>query len=399
MHTHPLKILLFDGTFRTTSFINRLAQGLSQRHKVIIAGFNEDLSQKIPGVCYIGLGDNTYLLKFIRAGSMLAFKVLFRYGDLLQLFRLMWLFLKRDRKAIQKHNLHNLLKLEKPDIIHLQWISNIPWFEDVIRQQQHKIILSQRGFHINVRPFVNHDYKAYLQEWFPQLNGFHSVSEAISQKSNAIWNATGKKNVVIYSGLNLDNFAFTETYSKPSGKLELLSVGRNHWKKGYKYALLSCKLLKDKGVSFNYTLLGITESEELLYLRQELGLAANVVFVPTVPVTEVYEKMSRSSILLVPSLEEGVPNVAIEAMALGLPVISTRCGGINELIEEGTNGWLTDVADPEGMARAVLDFAGKQQNIIAKMRIEARKKVEVQHTEERMITQMEAFYKKIHETA
>jgi colanic acid/amylovoran biosynthesis glycosyltransferase len=397
MKPKPLKILLFDGTFRTTTFINRLAAGLAKNNEVLIAGFNESLSEKVAEVRYIGLGDNTHLWKFIRASAVLALKTLWRFGDVAQGFRFLKLLLQRKRFALQKENLHKLLRLEQPDIIHLQWVANIPLFEEVISSKKHTVILSQRGFHINVRPFVNEENKVYLQECFPKLSGFHSVCKAIAEKSNTIWNGPDKKNVVVYSGINLDDFPFNETYRKPSGELHLLSVGRNHWKKGYKYAIIACKLLKNQGVSFQYTLLGVEENEELLYLREELGLKAQVHFIARVPPKGVRRHMQQSHLLLLPSLEEGIANVAIEAMALGLPVISSRCGGMEELIDDEITGWLTDIADPEAMARAVLAFTDKQQNVIAQLRIKARKKIEAQHTEAGMIANMEAFYHQLHE--
>ena len=50
--------------------------------------------------------------------------------------------------------------------------------------------------------------------------------------------------------------------------------------------------------------------------------------------------MQMADVLLITSIEEGLPNVAVEAMALGLPVVSTTCGGMEELITNGTEGWL-----------------------------------------------------------
>lgn len=50
-----LKILIFDGSFKTTAFINRLAAGLAKRHQVYIAGFNEELPRPVTGVTYVPL--------------------------------------------------------------------------------------------------------------------------------------------------------------------------------------------------------------------------------------------------------------------------------------------------------------------------------------------------------
>ncbi|XLS28479.1 glycosyltransferase family 4 protein [Flavobacteriaceae bacterium M23B6Z8] len=397
MNRSRLRILIFDGTFRTTAFINRLAEGLAQKHQVYIAGFNESLTQKIPGVHYAGLGDNQHFLKFLRAGLSLTVKTLVRFGDVAQCFRFVKLLLQRKRSQLQRENLHKLLRLEKPDVIHLQWVSNLPVFEEVLRHQKYPVILSQRGFHINVRPFVDASNRSYLEKWFPKLSGFHSVSRAISIKSDTIWESPDKIDAVVYSGLELQNFSFKESYTKPAGSLQLLSVGRNHWKKGYKYALLACKLLKIQNIPFQYTLLGVHQNEELLYLRKELELEEEVQFTSKVPQAQVYKQMQSSDLLLLPSLEEGIANVVIEAMALGLPVVSTRCGGMEELIDNRETGLLCDIADPEGMAAAIIHFTKQQENVIAQMRIKARKKVEEQHTAAKMIAEMEALYYKVHE--
>ena len=59
-----LKIIIFDGSFKTTPFINRLLKGLVLNHQVYILGFNEKLTKPINGVNYVSLGSNQSKLKF-----------------------------------------------------------------------------------------------------------------------------------------------------------------------------------------------------------------------------------------------------------------------------------------------------------------------------------------------
>ena len=113
------------------------------------------------------------------------------------------------------------------------------------------------------------------------------------------------------------------------------------------------------------------------------------------PQKEVFRMMGEASLLLMPSLEEGIPNVVVEAMAIGLPVVSTDCGGIPELIANGVNGWVVPTRNPEAMAVAVMNFRELSLEKIEAVRLAARKKVERQHNEERMIEGMERLYNEV----
>jgi len=67
---------------------------------------------------------------------------------------------------------------------------------------------------------------------------------------------------------------------------------------------------------------------------------------------EPYELLSALDIFVLPSSEEGMGSVLIEAMNSSLPIVATRAGGIIDVIEDGANGLLVDVKDPEGLAAA-----------------------------------------------
>ncbi len=384
----PLKIIIFDGSFKTTIFIKRLAKGLAVDHEVYILGFNEKVSQKLKKVNYIPLGSNQNVWRFIMTslGNAIQTPSVF-IPALINLVR-------GNRQKLQQHNLRCALDKIKPDIIHLQWSSVIPWFEDELRLQNIPIILSQRGFHINVRPFVDEENFAYLKKWYPKITGFHSVSKAIAVNGDKIWNGSGKIDKVVYTGLPLKEFPFSEKYNR-SKPLQLLSVGRAHWVKGYDYALQSCRILKERNISFHYTIIGGAGEEELQFLVADQGLEDCVSLEHRLSQEEVYSRMRKASLLLMPSMEEGLPNVVVEAMALGLPVLSTDCGGVSELIDDGVEGWIVPIRNPEALAEAVMAFSELAVEEIDAVRVAARKKVELQHNEERMIREMEALYKEV----
>ncbi len=63
--------------------------------------------------------------------------------------------------------------------------------------------------------------------------------------------------------------------------------------------------------------------------------------------------MNASDVLCLPSVNEGLPNVGLEAMACGLPVVASQVGGVPEIVREGVNGFLVAPSDPQALAEAL----------------------------------------------
>ena len=385
-----MRIAIFDGSFETTAFIRRLIRGLVQAgHEVYVLGFNEKLKDAIPNVHYVPLGSNQNKVKFLRTSFLYAIKS----RNFLSVFKHL---LNGGKKQVQQFNLSYVLETIQPYVIHLQWVSNIKLFQDLLPDKRYKFVLSQRGYQTNVRPFVDVDNFKYLQQWLPFFSGFHSVSQAISNKGNKIYHSKNKLDQVVYTGLNLEDFPFQEQIPN-NEKLQLLSVGRPHWKKGYDIAIKALALLKEKQIPFDYKIIGASQDEELLFLMHELDIQNDVELLPKMPQKAVLEEMKAADIFLLPSLEEGIANVAVEAMALGTPVLSTNCGGMEELIIHNKEGWIVPIYSVEEMANQILEFSQMDVNEICKVKESARLKVKKQHTEEQMVEGMIKLYSSVAE--
>ena len=385
-----LHIVIFDGSFKTTPFINRLAQGLSTKHAVYIMGFNETLSHKIEKITYVSLGSNDSKFRF----ALTSLLWIFKSGKINLLIPTLKNLVNGKRSILQNQNLKLALKKINPNIIHLQWPAVISNFEEVLLQQTYPVVLSQRGYHSNIRPFVNAANYEYLKKWYPKMAGFHSVSKAISKEGDKIYKSSNKIDEVVYTGIDLKEFAEPESFSV-NGIIKLLSVGRPHWIKGYRYALLACYLLKEKNIPFHYTIIGGFGNEELVFLIDDLGLNSEVTLAKKMQQVEVFHNMKKSNLLLLPSVKEGIANVVVEAMALGLPIVSTNCGGMQEVIENEKLGWKVPLRNPEALADAILAFMTKTRTTIEDIRLKAREKVEKQHNEVKMVDDMEVLYKMV----
>ena len=385
-----MKIVIFDGTFKTTTFINRLIEGLANEHEVFVLGFNETIKSKIIGVHYVGLGPNTSKLIFIlRSAKLRAFNFIKQFKLFLQL-------LKGLKSEISQENFQIAINKIQPDILHFQWVSLLVYLEFLKLPKHTKTILSQRGFHINVRPFVNSDNMLFLKVTFQKLDGFHSVSKAIQKKSNEIYASPLKIDHVVYSGFNLDSFRHKTSWNIPRN-LKILSIGRDHWIKDYRSAILAMSILKEKQISFHYTIVGVHNPEELLFLVNDMNLKDSVTFLNSIPQEEVYEKMLESDLFLLPSVEEGIANVCVEAMLSKLPVLSTDCGGMSELIVDNETGFLVPTRNPKALADKISIFSKLQEIDILQLVNAAYIKATTQHTRKQMVDGMISLYKKVYE--
>lgn len=95
------------------------------------------------------------------------------------------------------------------------------------------------------------------------------------------------------------------------------------------------------------------ERSELQAFADRLPESRTVSWLGEVPPDRVSRLLSTHDVLVLASRSEGRPNVVIEALAAGMPVISTRLPGIDGLVEDGVTGWLVDVEDSPGMALAI----------------------------------------------
>ena len=111
------------------------------------------------------------------------------------------------------------------------------------------------------------------------------------------------------------------------------------------------KELKEKGVEFEWLIVGDgPQAEEITYHINALELTENVVLLGKKSRNEILELYNKVDVFLLPSLYEGIANVSLEAMAMELPVVSTKSGGMEEVILHGENGLLCDIYSPADIA-------------------------------------------------
>ena len=161
----------------------------------------------------------------------------------------------------------------------------------------------------------------------------------------------------------------------PQGRFNILAAGKFKYQKGFDLLLRSMHYLKDD--RSHLTILGHgPEMGNLIRFAQHLDIEKQVTFAGSVE--NPYPYMEQTDVFALSSRFEGFPNVVLEAMSLGKPVVAFQCpGGINEIIKDGINGWKIDVGDTEAFAKALQKAEQTQWNSkVIKGQIEKRYSVE-----------------------
>ena len=171
---------------------------------------------------------------------------------------------------------------------------------------------------------------------------------------------------LVYHGTDLSAFSAyleevesTLPQSNSHGPV-ILSVGRLVPKKGMNNLLAACALLRDRGLAFQCRIVGTGPLKDGLQKQiDDLDLDHMVKLVGAKTHDELVAYYGQATVFaLLPQVEEngdrdGIPNVLVEAMAAGLPIVSTSVSGIPELIEHGRTGFLVQPSDPAAAAAAL----------------------------------------------
>lgn len=177
-----------------------------------------------------------------------------------------------------------------------------------------------------------------------------------------------EKILVHYSGIAVDKFEYRERIAH-DGLIRLLFVGRFTEKKGAEFALRSFAEARKKFKDIELTMIGDgPEINKLRELIKNMDMNTQIHLLGPQSHDEVIAEMMRSHILLVPSKtanngdKEGIPNVLMEGMATGMPVLSTIHAGIPELVEHGISGYLVPEGDQVSLTQGLIDLIDAQDS-------------------------------------
>ena len=391
-----MKIGIYSGTIPPPIFIENLVNGLADiGNKVFIYGkpgegyyqsSNSSIIQRKIPVTKFGVIPY-FIFSLIRL-IIIKPHICLTLVNMIRQHSTNWIqFLKRSCRVLPPF-------IDNLDIFHIQWAKTLVQYPEFIEKIKCPVVLSLRGTHINVSPLSDEQLALSYKKYFPQIHGFHAVSQSISKEVEK-YGADIKKITVIKPAVEekLLNYKADRTKNLDSNTLHIISVGRCHWIKGYTFALDAMSILRKEKVDFHYTIIASgRDQENIFYQIHDLGLSEYVTFINGLSHKEAIDKISESDLFLLSSVGEGISNVVLEAMALGIPVISTDCGGMEEVIKNEGNGFVISVREPKLIAIQIQRFLKISNNDRLAMINNARETIRENYLLGEQIDKMQHFY-------
>ena len=240
-----------------------------------------------------------------------------------------------------------------------------------------------------VTVFHGYDISSYLRKHghavynslFMKGDMFLPISER--WKNRLIELGCSEQKIVVHRmGIDTGKFCYLPRKPGKDGKVRLLTVARLIEKKGVQYAVQAVANVLNRYSNIEYNIVGDGPTKNTLEgLIEELNVGNNVKLLGWRHQEEIIELMKHTDVFIAPSVvggdgdEEGIPVVLMEALAQGMPVLSTQHSGIPELVQDGESGFLVPERNVEALADK-LEFLIKHPEIWSEMGRKGRKHVE-----------------------
>ena len=285
----------------------------------------------------------------------------------------------------------HILQESNVDWLHFGFATQAIGRENIAKAVGAKMAVSLRGFDIGIYPLKNP--KCYDLLWL-NINKLHVISNDLL---NLAYTNGFKKNVP-YQKITpaIDtSFFINQSLKDASNKnlLQLMTIGRLHWKKDYTSIIIALKNLKDRGIDFEYTIIGDgPEEEKLKYLVYELGLINNIIFTGKISQKEILIYFKKSHFYLQYSLQEGFCNAVLEAQSMGVLPIVSNAEGLSENVLNNKTGWVIQKNSPKLLAEKIVEVINLPDSNKEKIRKQAIERVTKEFNIEKQQKEFIDFY-------
>jgi glycosyltransferase involved in cell wall biosynthesis len=282
--------------------------------------------------------------------------------------------------------------LRRADVLHFQWAPNLLGWRALARTFGKPTVFSMRGKAIDIEPYQagNEAYAARMRAALPHVSAYHAVSQAMLDAGVAL-GAVRERGRVIYTAVDLT--VFTPPDVPPAPDAPIVMVGALLARKGYDIALEAFAHLRDAHhLTPRLLIAGEGEARPTIEAQiAALRLGDQVVLLGRQTPEQVRDLLRGGLVLLHTATNEGIANVAVEAMACGTPVITSDVGGMREAVSDGVEGFVTPPADPRASAAALARLLTDDALRLSMGRA-GRARAEWQFTPERLGREFAALY-------
>jgi UDP-glucose:(heptosyl)LPS alpha-1,3-glucosyltransferase len=270
-------------------------------------------------------------------------------------------FAKRVEKMLREEEfdiIHGLSRIWHQDIYRV----GDPLFVHWLRSHPPNIIDRTVG-HVNPkqRTMLSLEKKIFRA---PMLRRVIAISRLDRELLGRYYDTPSEKVRVIYNGVDHGRFNPRSREHRrevlgglgvPENKVVLLFIGMDFKRKGLAYLIEALVRLGSELKHVHCLVVSGDNPKKYVRLAQKSGIEGSITFAPATP--DIQDVYGAGDFFVFPSLYDPFANVHLEALASGLPVITTTSAGGSEIIEEGANGYvLSEPQDTEKMARCILEL-------------------------------------------
>lgn len=289
--------------------------------------------------------------------------------------------IKNDFDILHLHSpLVPKIKISLPKIVSVQslWLEETKYFKD-----------SNDYYSLAVKLFEKQIIQSE-KDTLKQANLICTYSKQ-EKKLLQMYNLNLPK-INVISGIIQSNFVSTYKTKK---EYDVIFVGRLNPRKGVKEIMKAAPLIAKKFPFIRFLIIGNGISRKWMEKEAEkIGLKNNFIFLGFVINKKIVRYFSESRIAIVPSRYEPFGIVTGEAMMCGLPVVGTRVGGTQNMIQDGITGYLINVGDYKSLANRVINLLIDDKKAI-QMGQEGKKRISKYFNEDVIVRKFESVYREV----
>lgn len=307
---------------------------------------------------------------------------------------------KHIHKFSKYRKLRMMMKKQKVDLIHARFGTTGAKLLGVKRKMGLPLLTSFHGCDVPSNRKSRQKYGDKLGRLFKEGDAF-TVTSNDMRDILMKYGCSKDKIYVHHSGIDVDRFKFKKRELPKNKKIKFLSVGRLVEKKGMEYLISAFKEVLKEYPKAKLRIVGEGSLRRKLKVKvRKLNLKGKVEFLGELSHSQVAKEMNNAHIFVLASTtsksgnQEGIPNAIKEAMASGLPVVSTKHAGIPELVNDGSSGFLVPERNSKELANRLLDIIKKHKKW-GNMGREGRDIVMESFNMKKQITNLEDIYSKL----